>query len=140
MTDNLLLYHVWKGMIYRCHGNAVCQPYYESYQGRGIKVCDEWRESFDAFKTWALNSGYREGLTLDREENDRNYTPGNCRWVDRSAQQRNQRRTVVIEIDGERKPLQEWCEIYNAPYHPVYYRIKKRMLDPLAVLIAWSGK
>jgi hypothetical protein len=135
-----LLYHVWKGMIYRCHKCFPNQPYWENYQGRGIKVCDEWRESFETFKSWALASGYQQGLTLEREDNDHHYTPGNCRWATRTEQQRNQRRTVMIDIGGERKPLQEWCEIYDAPYHPVYYRIKKRGFDALEVLIAWSGK
>lgn len=135
-----LLYHVWKGMIYRCHKSSPHQPYYANYRGRGIAVCDTWRESFEAFAIWARENGYSPELTLDREDNSLHYTPGNCRWVDRSIQQRNQTRTVMFEIGGERKSLQEWCEIYDAPYHPVYYRIKKRGFDPLEVLIAWSGK
>lgn len=139
--EEQLLYHIWKGMIYRCHGNAACQPYYESYQGRGIKVCDEWRQSFHAFRDWALASGYEHGLTLDREENDLHYHPDNCRWSTRTVQQRNQRRTVMIEIAGETRPLQEWCEIYQAPYRPVYYRIfqARKKHEPLAVLQAWEG-
>ena len=78
MTRNSLrdIYH---GMIRRCHDPR--RKDYCKYGARGIKVCDEWRQSFEAFEAWALSHGYRDGLTLDRICNNRGYAPGNCRWV-----------------------------------------------------------
>ena len=82
------LYRVWVNMKSRC--NDPNAKYYPDYGGRGIKVCPEW-ESFEVFQAWASTSGYREGLTLDRQNNSSGYQPDNCRWVGRTSQQRNRR-------------------------------------------------
>lgn len=86
------LWRVWNGMKGRCYtpGNTR----YERYGGRGIKICEEWRTSFAAFRDWALSSGYdynapRGKCTIDRIDNDGDYCPENCRWVDLSVQRRN---------------------------------------------------
>ena len=87
---NTLLYEVWKSMKARC--NNLNNKRYSSYGGRGITVCDEWRESFQAFYDWAMINGYREGLSIDRIDNDGNYEPSNCRWATASEQQKNKRK------------------------------------------------
>ncbi len=73
------LYRKWSGMITRVTDENGDR--WHRYGGRGITICDEWRNDFLAFYTWAINNGYKEGLTLDRRENDGNYEPSNCQWI-----------------------------------------------------------
>ena len=81
------LYRVWAGMKHRC-GNEDAD-YYKDYGGRGISVCDEWIENPKSFIKWALSHGWEKGLEIDRENNDGNYTPNNCRFVDRTTNNNN---------------------------------------------------
>lgn len=88
------LYHVWDGMIGRCYRKN--SDNYDWYGGRGITVCDEWRNNFQAFQDWAIANGYDEDATrgqctIDRIDNDKGYSPDNCRWITHEAQQQNKR-------------------------------------------------
>jgi len=73
------LYRVWAGMKTRCYNPKA--EYYKDYGGRGIRVCIRWQKSFISFYNWAVKNSYKEGLTIDREDNDGNYHPNNCRFV-----------------------------------------------------------
>lgn len=73
------LYRVYSSMRERCEKPSCTE--FHRYGGRGIAVCDEWRNDRNSFFEWALNNGYKEGLQIDRENNDGNYEPSNCRWV-----------------------------------------------------------
>lgn len=108
------LYGVWAGMKRRCNNPNVL--HYEDYGGRGIKVCDSWNDYIN-FKEWAISSGYKEGLTLDRIDVDGNYEPSNCRWVGWHTQQRNRRNTVKIEYEGRMVTMQELSEITGIKAH-----------------------
>ena len=76
------VHNIWSCMKQRCY-NKKHNAYYR-YGGRGIKVCDEWKNNADAFIEWALNNGYNDNLELDRIDNDGNYEPSNCQWLTRS--------------------------------------------------------
>ncbi len=82
------MYRVWGSMRERCNNPKQCR--YSSYGGRGIKVCDEWKD-FAKFREWALSAGYAPGLQVDRKDNDKGYNPENCRIATRHEQQQNRR-------------------------------------------------
>jgi len=94
------LNHTYGCMIARCYNPSADS--YCRYGGRGITVCDEWKKSFDMFADWAYSNGYEKGLTIDRIDNGRGYTPDNCRWVTKQEQNHNKRNNVVLMIDGRR--------------------------------------
>lgn len=86
---NARLYKTYKAMLNRCY--LPTTERFQNYGGRGITVCPEWRASYEAFRSWALSSGYSDNLTLDRKNVDGDYEPNNCRWATRVTQQRNRR-------------------------------------------------
>lgn len=106
------LYQAWKSMHRRCDTPYVND--YEHYGGRGIKVCDEWKDSL-TFLNWAENNGWipNKGLTLDRINANKDYEPSNCRWVTQKQQARNRRNNRLVTIDGVTKCVQEWAEEYS---------------------------
>lgn len=83
------LHRIWLNMKTRCFNPKFKQ--YENYMGRGITMCDEWRDSFKAFYDWAMANGYKDNLSIDRINNDGNYEPSNCRWADNYVQSGNRR-------------------------------------------------
>lgn len=92
------LYNSWQGLKARCLN--VNHPKYKRYGGRGIKVCDEWLK-IEGFAKWALSSGWKEGLTIDRIDNDGDYCPENCRWVSVSENSRKKRTTKIDIIKAQ---------------------------------------
>ena len=94
------IYTIWRKMHYRCESEA--HPSYSRYGGRGIKVCEEW-SSLIVFGKWALENGYAPDLTLDRIDNDGDYSPDNCRWATQEEQMNNTHRGVVVTVCGAKK-------------------------------------
>ena len=115
------LYYVWNNIKQRCH-NSNCKNY-KNYGGRGIAVCDKWKDNFQAFYDWALNNGYSDNLTIDRIDVNGNYEPNNCRFVNMKQQERNKRNNRNITINGEMHCLKEWCELLGLNYQTVFTRI-----------------
>lgn len=103
-------YSCWNGMMQRCH-NPNNDRFYD-YGGRGIKVCDEWHDSW-VFGKWAEENGFQKGLQIDRINNDGNYEPSNCRWVTPKENMQNRRNTIVLTINHVSKSINVWCEEYG---------------------------
>lgn len=108
---NTRLHAIWEKMKGRCL--CVTSPDFSNYGGRGITVCDEWKNDFKAFYDWAMANGYQENLTIDRIDVNGNYEPENCRWVNQKTQQRNRRNNKLITFNGETRCLFEWADIYH---------------------------
>lgn len=115
------LYHIWRGMKQRCY-SETCKNY-DQWGGRGISVCDEWKEDYGAFKDWALANGYSDDLSIDRIDVNGNYCPDNCRWATYEEQARNRRSNVFLEYDGKSMTIAEWAELYGISYNTLYRRI-----------------
>lgn len=97
---------------------------YPNYGGRGIKVCKEWKNSFDNFKKWSLENGYANQLTLDRVDVNGNYEPNNCRWVSTKEQNNNRRNNVIVTYNGETMTLHELSERYtDIQYKTIWARL-----------------
>jgi len=128
------LYSVWQGMIRRCEN--LNHEAYKYYGGRGISVYPEWRKDFKIFMDWAQANGYKEGLSIDRIDNNGNYGPGNCRFVAAKEQSRNRRSNRPIKIGNETKLLIEWAEQAGIDKLTLRYRIESgwpehRLLEPV---------
>ena len=98
---------------------------YNLYGGRGISVCEEWKESFEAFEKWALNNGYSDDLTLDRIDIDKNYEPCNCRWATKYIQSNNRSINRIVEYHGEQGVYEGMCRKLNVNQSTVRSRMKK---------------
>jgi hypothetical protein len=102
------LFAVRNGIKSRCNNKNNSE--YHNYGARGITLCEEWND-FRVFYDWAINAGYKAGLILDRIDNDGNYCPENCRWVDAKKSAINRRTTIYITYNGESRTMAEWSDI-----------------------------
>lgn len=116
------LFGVWWAMISRCENENNAS--YKNYGGRGISVCDEWHDSSTFFE-WALDNGYKRGLSIERVDVNKGYEPNNCKWITKEEQARNKTNNLMIEIGETTKCLAQWCEEYGIEYSTAYQRIKK---------------
>lgn len=120
------LYRIWKQMRIRC--NCVTNPTYRFYGARGIKICKEW-EDFAVFRSWALSAGYTDELSIDRIDNDGNYSPENCRWVTMDVQFKNTRNCKRYELDGVVKTHNEWAKTIGIHPSSLTERIHRYGID-----------
>ena len=113
---------VWFLLVRRC-SEPTCKDF-KYYGARGIKVCYEWLNDFQAFYDWAMSNGYKEGLTIDRIDANGNYEPSNCRWATMKEQSNNKRNNVLITFKGETHTLKQWSEIIGVNYYTMHKRYK----------------
>ena len=117
------LYHIWTSLRRKCYNKK--NDHYKWYGARGIKVCDEWMEKYENFRDWALENGYSDKLTIDRIDNNGNYTPSNCRWATMKEQSNNRRSNVYITYKGKTKNLKQWSEYTGIPLTTLCRKIRK---------------
>jgi hypothetical protein len=124
----------WKGMRQRC--NCPTHKAYPSYGGRGIKVCERWAK----YENFLADMGPRpDGMTLDREDNDKGYEPGNCCWANKTAQLRNTRANVRYDFRGLQLVLPEIAELTGIPKDTIRMRMKRGWTLEEAVADAEGG-
>lgn len=135
------LYKMWRNMKYRCYGEGSSA--FKWYGARGIRVCDEWRNDFCAFRDWALSNGYvkedatrNNKYTLDRIDVNGNYEPNNCRFVNMRQQSRN--RLTNVLVDG--MVLLDWCKTHGQSYSLVAQRRQRGWSLEEAVRTPKGGK
>lgn len=119
------IYSTWNNIKSRC--SDVNNEKYSDYGGRGIFVCKEWLADFMSFYKWAINNGWEKGLSIERKDNNKGYSPENCIWADDVIQSRNKRNNVNIEAFGEVKCAADWSkdERCSVTDEAIKYRIIK---------------
>lgn len=112
-------YHIWQGMMKRCY-----KPYvyaYPHYGGRGIKVCSEWQDFENFYRDMGEKPEWAN--SIDRINNDADYSPDNCRWATQKDQCRNKRNNHYLTLKGETKSAAEWAEMLSINVNTIYTRI-----------------
>ena len=122
---NTRLYKIWAGMRKRCFN--VDSNDYKNYGGRGINLCEDWEKDFMNFYNWAITNGYKDTLTIERIDINKNYEPTNCKWIPKSEQSRNRRGNWLLEHNGQVKLLSDWCEELSLKYHTLYMGLKREI-------------
>ena len=127
------LYQIWLDMKQRCYNPK--QNAYKWYGAKGVEICKEWKDNFAAFENWALANGYSSNLTIDRINNLGNYEPNNCRWVGMREQHRNTTKNIVIEYQGKKQCLKDWCVELGKTYPTIANRIQNGWQPKYALLV-----
>lgn len=131
-------YRAWSEMHSRTSGinRSNIEKNRRTYKDRGIAVCERW----ESYENFLVDMGERpEGLSLDRIDNDKPYSPENCRWASSEVQALNKQNTIRVTLDGVTMPLKTWCEKLNKPYGTVWYRIKVSKMDVESALTTPIG-
>jgi len=105
------IYSIWRSMKQRCT-NPVSAAIKKNYQDRGITVCSEWHD-FEKFKNWAFVNGYSENLTIERMDNNKGYSPDNCKWATITEQANNKRSNAKITYNGVTQNISQWARQLN---------------------------
>ncbi len=121
------IYAIFNGMKDRCYNNKNARYY--RYGGRGIKICQKWLDDFLNFYNWAIFNGYKEGLTIERKNNNGNYSPENCEWIEFKEQSKNRKNTIKIMHENKIYCLMDFSKIVNIPYGTLINRVKNRKLS-----------
>ena len=125
------LFYTWYRMVQRCHNPN--HPAYPKYGAIGRTVCDEWRNDPQAFINWSESHGYKEGLSIDRIDNEKGYSPDNCRWADRIIQQNNTCRNHWITVNGETHTVSQWARMKGVRRYVILKRLKMGWSESEAV-------
>lgn len=121
--SNSRLYQIWRNMKNRCYNPNVDR--YDRYGGRGITICDEWKDNFQAFYEWSMNNGYSDGLSIDRINVNGDYAPDNCHWITMPEQADNKCNSRLFEFNGSAHTVSEWAKITGISRDVIWNRIKR---------------
>ena len=124
------IYGIFKGMCARCYNDH--NPAYHYYGGKGVKICDEWKNDFAKFREWSFENGYDETSSIDRINPNGGYCPENCRWVSPQKQQNNKLNSAFLTIDGEKLTICEWAEKTNTNKQTLHSKFH-RLLNQLSI-------
>lgn len=117
------LHRIWRGMKKRCFNpNEKC---FNLYGGRGITVCEDWKNDFQSFYDWAIKNGYDDSLSIDRINVNGNYEPSNCRWADNKIQSNNKTTSFLLTMNGETHTVSEWAKIVGIDRKTISDRITR---------------
>ena len=116
------LYRIWANMKTRCYNPNATR--FEHWGGRGITVCDEWKNNFKAFYDWSMSHGYSDELTIDRIDNDKGYSPENCRWVTVAEQNKNKPSVPTYTYNGLTFRQCEVFELFGVKRQTFQARLK----------------
>jgi hypothetical protein len=132
------IYHCWRGVIERCTNPKAVG--YERYGGRGIKICERWLNSFDAFADDMGDMPHK--MTIERKDNNGNYEPSNCQWATMLEQAQNRRNVILVSVQGKSGSLLLVCRELGITSRAAYKRILKRInsgSSPDSAIAAESG-
>lgn len=119
---NTRLHIIWKAIKQRCYNPNTKR--YKHYGGRGVTMCEEWKNNFLAFYEWAMENGYNDSLTIDRIDVNGNYESSNCRWATYKEQANNKRNRKTFSHNGKKHTLAEWSEITGIKVQTIWARLK----------------
>lgn len=114
------LYSIWNGMKNRCYTRSSGS--YKDYGAKGVRICDEWHYDYMKFYKWAIENGYKEGLTIDRIDFTDDYKPSNCRWATTIQQGNNRSDNILLSFNGITHTITEWSRITCLSKATIQYR------------------
>lgn len=124
---NTRLYEIWAGMKSRCLNPSIRE--YKWYGAKGVVICPEWLNDFQAFYDWAIAHGYADNLTIDRIDNNKGYSPDNCRWATKKEQQNNRSNNRFLTYNGETHNISEWAKKFGVEYFKFYRLLKQNSFN-----------
>ena len=131
------IYHRYNDMIGRCY--RVKNKEYHRYGGRGICVCDEWKNDFNTFYLWSIEKGYLKELSIDRINTNGNYEPSNCRWVSMKIQANNTRRNRILIYENNKYTMEEAAVKFGISSRVLQGRLNMGWTDKEAIETPYSG-
>lgn len=121
------IYGIWTDIKSRCYNPNTNR--HNVYFDRNIEMCEEWNSDFQCFYDWSMANGYTDELTIDRIDNDKGYSPDNCRWITNKENARNKRNNRYITYKGKTQCLSAWCEELGLNYKRVHAKIVYQGFD-----------
>lgn len=120
---NTRLYNIWSTMKRRCM-TVKSGKAYKNYFLRGITICEDWKV-FENFQKWALANGYSDELSIDRIDNNSNYCPENCRWVNNKVQANNKRSNRYLTYKNKTQTVSQWADELGIKYNTIHERLRR---------------